>query len=168
GDAESVITAIDRYAKTNLLMHVGDKKGKHIDDLIEEHNVKVMVELGGYLGYSALRFSNLLPPNGHYYSFELNPRFAKAAQTLVEHAGLTSKVTIIVGEFKTTSEDFLQTYAVDQIDLVFIDHWKDLYVQDMKIIEQLQWLRPGSVVVADNVLFPGAPDYKDYIEDKAE
>ncbi|ORX92363.1 S-adenosyl-L-methionine-dependent methyltransferase, partial [Basidiobolus meristosporus CBS 931.73] len=164
GDAKSVLAAMDRYAETNALMHIGDKKGEYIDGLIGKNNVKIMVELGGYLGYSALRFSNLLPANGHYYSFEMNPEFASVAQKVIDHAGLSSKVTIIVGEFKVTSNDFQRVCGVEKVDMVFIDHWMELYVQDLKIIEAAQWLRPGSTIVADNILIPDAPEYEAYIE----
>ncbi|ORX89356.1 S-adenosyl-L-methionine-dependent methyltransferase, partial [Basidiobolus meristosporus CBS 931.73] len=167
-DPNSVISAIDLYANANPMMHIGNQKGKFIDELIKERSTDVMVELGGYLGYSALRFSSILPPNGHYYSFELNPEFAAIAQKIIDHAGLSSKVTIIVGEFKVTSQAFFSTYPIKQVDFVFIDHWKDVYVQDLKIIEELHWLRPGSIVVADNIIVPGAPEYKAYIEAETE
>jgi catechol O-methyltransferase len=35
-------------------------------------------------------------------------------------------------------------------DLVFLDHWKDLYKTDLELLEQHGMLRPGSIVVADN------------------
>ncbi|KAK9765331.1 hypothetical protein K7432_006422 [Basidiobolus ranarum] len=168
GDARSVISAIDEFASTHLMMHIGSQKGKVIDDLINQKPVQVMIELGGYLGYSAVRFANQLPTKGHYYSFELNPEYAKTAQKVIDQAGLSSKVTIIIGEFRTTSQDFLKKYAIDKVDFAFIDHWKDVYVQDLKIIEELQWLHPGAFVVADNILFPGVPEYKAYIEGERE
>ena len=48
--------------------------------------------------------------------------------------------------------------------LVFLDHWKDLYKQDLQLIEQRGLIGPGSIVVADNVgdIFnPG--EYLDYV-----
>ncbi|KAK9674939.1 hypothetical protein K7432_016778 [Basidiobolus ranarum] len=168
GDASSVISAIDQYADTHTLMHIGNKKGSVIDDLISKQPVQVMVELGGYLGYSAVRFANKLPTNGHYYSFELNPEFAEVAGKIIEHAGLSSKVTIVLGEFQSTSKNFFQEYDVKEVQFVFIDHWQDLYVQDLKIIEELKWMQKGALVVADNVLYPGAPEYKAYIENHPE
>jgi catechol O-methyltransferase len=43
---------------------------------------------------------------------------------------------------------------------VFIDHDKDAYLPDLQRIGAEGWLHPGSVVVADNVRFPGAPAYR--------
>jgi catechol O-methyltransferase len=49
------------------------------------------------------------------------------------------------------------------VDLVFIDHAKKEYVPDLERILDEGWLHPGSVVVADNVKFPGAPEYRAYM-----
>jgi predicted O-methyltransferase YrrM len=49
-------------------------------------------------------------------------------------------------------------------DLVFLDHWKDIYKSDLQLIEQRQLLKPGSIVVADNVGKFFNPDiYLDYV-----
>ena len=49
------------------------------------------------------------------------------------------------------------------MDLVFLDHDKDAYVPDLERILGQGWLRDGSVVIADNVRFPGAPKYWAYL-----
>ena len=49
------------------------------------------------------------------------------------------------------------------VDLVFIDHDKDAYLPDLRRILEQRWLRPGATVVADNVKFPGAPEYRAYM-----
>lgn len=53
--------------------------------------------------------------------------------------------------------DFAQTQETgyDAIDVLFIDHWKELYLRDIKlIVEDLKLLHPGSFVIADNVIYP--------------
>lgn len=42
----------------------------------------------------------------------------------------------------------------------FLDHLKHLYLEDCELAVKLGVLQPGSVVVADNVLNPGVPEYK--------
>ena len=56
-----------------------------------------MIELGGYLGYSAVLFANEIAddPDAKYYSFELNPEFAKIATYVIDLAGLLDKVEIM-------------------------------------------------------------------------
>jgi catechol O-methyltransferase len=48
-------------------------------------------------------------------------------------------------------------FAAGCLDAVFIDHDKDAYLPDLQRILDAGWLHPGSVVVADNVGFSGAP-----------
>ncbi len=52
------------------------------------------------------------------------------------------------------------------VDFVFIDHAKDFYLPDLKLILERRWLHRGSVVVADNIKFPGAPDYHGYMNEQ--
>lgn len=61
------------------------------------------------------------------------------------------------------SGDILKKLAAEgkKIDFLFLDHIKELYLEDVKVAEQLQLLKNGSsLVVADNVIAPGAPEYR--------
>jgi len=49
------------------------------------------------------------------------------------------------------------------IDFILIDHVKELYLPDLQLMLSLNLLRKGSVIVADNILMPGAPDYKKWV-----
>ncbi|MGO8939640.1 MAG: O-methyltransferase, partial [Mycobacterium sp.] len=49
------------------------------------------------------------------------------------------------------------------VGFVFLDHDKDAYLDDLTSIVDRGWLRPGSIVVADNVRIPGAPKYREYM-----
>jgi catechol O-methyltransferase len=69
-----VIAAIDEFAQTTkYLMNVGAEKGKIIQDIISDVKPKTIVELGGYVGYSALLFGDALKRCGgkRYYSLEV-------------------------------------------------------------------------------------------------
>lgn len=54
-------------------------------------------------------------------------------------------------------------FDVGNLDLVFIDHDKDAYQADLERILDRRWLHRGSIVVADNVMYPGAPAYHSYM-----
>ncbi|TMW57724.1 hypothetical protein Poli38472_014327 [Pythium oligandrum] len=141
GDAQSVRDVIDKFGYENWMMNVGDVKGSIVDAEIRKLQPKVMVEIGGYCGYSAVRFGNLL-------------------REVVDIAGLSDVVKIIVGPFQESIEKWSE---VDHVDVFFIDHRKDLYLPDLKLIEKSGLLQQGSVIIADNVITPGAPDYLEYI-----
>lgn len=50
--------------------------------------------------------------------------------------------------------------------LVFLDHNKERYLPDLRTIMDQGWLRPGAVVVADNVRLPGSPRYRAYMREQ--
>lgn len=49
------------------------------------------------------------------------------------------------------------------MDLVFLDHDKTNYLSYLRLMMQKKWFKKGLVVVADNVLVPGDPDYRHYM-----
>ncbi|ETI48824.1 hypothetical protein F443_07192 [Phytophthora nicotianae P1569] len=167
GDPKSVLEAIDTFGyEHHWMMNVGDVKGELIDEELEKVKPKVLVELGGHLGYSAVRFASkmreLSGPSAHVYSFEISSDFAAIATKMIEFAGLSDMVTIIIGTYGDNYNK-LKERGVEHVDVFFIDHDKKLYKSDLIIIEQSGMLRSGPVVVADNVVYAQISDYLDYI-----
>ena len=146
-----------------------------------------MVELGGYVGYSAILFGEAMAkaaahaePSGgeasegkgmgkggvRFYSIEANPTFAEISRDFVRLAGLENVVSVEVGK----AEDVLRQLVSEgklargQVDVFFLDHIEELYKQDFRLAwEELGLLRKGSYAVADNVLVPGAPEYRAFV-----
>jgi catechol O-methyltransferase len=170
GNLDAVIAAIDEYAyRTSFLMNVGDEKGKILDAAIERVKPRRMLELGAYVGYSALRTARKLPAGGHLYSVEFNASNAAIARKMIEHAGVSDRVTFVVGTLGDGGKTLRELaerhgFAAGNLDLVFIDHDKDAYLPDLKRLVESGWLHEGSVAVADNVKFPGAPEYRAYMK----
>lgn len=133
-------------------MNVGENKSKIVVDLIKDRRPEVMVELGGYVGYSAIAFAAALREVGGraYYSLEQNPVFAMVITRLVELAGLDDIVKVVVG---SSSDSLIQLYGdgtLTHIELLFLDHYKPLYTEDLKLCEELGLIRIGTVLAADN------------------
>ncbi|HJU21577.1 MAG TPA: O-methyltransferase [Casimicrobiaceae bacterium] len=170
GDLDGAIAAIDRFAyRKKFLVNVGDEKGALLDDALARAKPKRALELGAYVGYSALRTIRKLPPDARLFSVEFNPANAAIARRVAEHAGVADRVTFIVGSIgdggatvKTLIEQ--HGFSPGSLDFVFVDHAKECYLADLKTILDAGWLHAGTVVVADNVGFPGAPDYKAYMD----
>jgi hypothetical protein len=77
GDPESVLQAYDDFTRTKqLMMNIGDVKGPLLDQLMREKFPKVVLELGGYCGYSAVRILRLLGEGSRLITVEINPTFA--------------------------------------------------------------------------------------------
>jgi catechol O-methyltransferase len=172
GNAADVVRVIDNFGYTSsMLINVGDKKGAILDGALQRAKPKIILELGTYVGYSATRMAQQLPPDGHLYSIEFNAQNAIIARSIIDHAGLRPRVTVVDGSLGDGGKtiDILETkhgFGPGFVDFVFIDHAKEAYLPDLKMIMEKGWLHSGSVVVADNIKFPGAPEYQAYMNEQ--
>lgn len=151
-------------------MNVGDAKGKIVTDLIAEVKPETMVELGGYSGYSAVLFGDAVRRNGgkRYLSLEMNPEFAAVSRSLVDLAGLSDVVKVHVGRSDHSIRRLHASGELKKVELMFLDHHKPLYKADLKLCESLGLVTPGSVIAADNVIYPGSPVYLEYVRSSVE
>lgn len=118
------------------------------------------------MGYSAIYLGDALRANGgkRYLSLELNPVNAAVANLLIELAGLRDVVTIYVAASHKTLAEFVKDNVIDHIEVLLIDHWKDRYLPDLWLLENLGLLKAGvTVLAADNCLRPGAPQYLEWV-----
>jgi catechol O-methyltransferase len=168
GDIDDVIATIDRFAyERSMLINVGDEKGALLDAAVQRADPKLALELGTYCGYSALRIARAAP-DAKVYSIELAEVNAANARRIWAHAGVADRITCVVGTIgdggRTLDELASKPeFGSGALDLVFIDHDKDAYLVDLQSILDRGWLHAGSIVVADNVKMPGAPQYREYM-----
>ncbi|XP_044131513.1 LOW QUALITY PROTEIN: catechol O-methyltransferase-like [Bufo gargarizans] len=164
GDPQSVVDHIDKYcSQKEWAMNVGDEKGLILDKVFRETNPTTVLELGTYCGYSAVRMARLLKQGGRLLTVESKPEHATIAKQMIEFAGVQDKVEILEGSTETIIPSLKTNYGVDQVDFVFIDHFKNFYTSDTKLLEERDLLKKGSVLLADNVMYPGAPDFLEYV-----
>jgi catechol O-methyltransferase len=102
-------------------------------------------------------------------SIEFNSANAAIARRIWDHAGVGDRVTVLVGTLGDGGPTVARlesehNFAKGSVDLIFIDHDKNCYLPDLQLIIERGWLHPGSVAVADNVKFPGAPKYRAYMK----
>ena len=171
GNPAKVLDLIEEFGKTYHFMNIGRAKGKFIIDIINEKKPETMIELGGYVGYSAILFGDAVRRAGgkRYYSLELNPEFAAISNMLLELAGLRDFVKILVGRSDVSLDKLFASGDVKHVEVMLIDHYKPAYTTDLKLCEQLGKIVPDvSVVVADNVLYPGNPPYLEYVRSTVE
>jgi len=170
GSPARVLRAIDEFGRTKkYLMNVGELKGKIITDLIYETKPQIMLELGGYCGYSTILFGAAARDAGgkKYYSLERSSKFAKVIETLVEFAGLEDFVEVVVGPSNEGIKK-LNEKGLEGIDMMFLDHYKPAYTSDLKLCEYLGLIKKGTVLAADNVIKPGNPPYLEYVRSSVE
>jgi predicted O-methyltransferase YrrM len=121
--------------------------------LARVHGARSILELGTLGGYSTIWLARALPDNGRLITLELDPGYARVAAANVERAGLAGLIKINVGP----AIDGLRTLLAEgagPFDLVFIDADKQGTPEYFELA--LELVRPGSVIVTDNVVRDGA------------
>lgn len=137
--------------KNDKQIHIGPEEGRLLQLIIRMANVKKIVEIGGFYGYSALWMAGVLGEDGHIFSIERNSKRITKAREYISNSGLVDKITMLEGE----ASDILQSIEEKgPFDMVFIDADKKSYSY------YLNWayhnLNPGGVVVADNTFLFGS------------
>lgn len=167
GNADSVMGAMDSFWASTFDMAGTDSwsiRGDTIDKVLQDRKPTRCVEIGTYCGYSALRIARNLPADGLLVSIEVDPLFAAIATKIVEHAGLAGKVKILMGTVKQRSERISECFAQGSsassagkgtVDFLLCDHSKDLFVPDLKLLEENGIAGPGTVVMGDTTVYPG-------------
>jgi catechol O-methyltransferase len=170
GDPKDAIRVIDEFCMNrSVMINVGDEKGEILDRAVGRAAPRLLLELGTYCGYSALRMAQVMPASARVCSIEFSPDNAAIARRIWDHAGIGDELTVVVGTLGDggSTIDMLRTehgFGEGTVDFIFVDHDKAAYLPDLERILGERWLHPGSIVVADNVKFPGAPEYRSYLE----
>ncbi len=131
-------------------IQVGPSEGKALQLLLTLVGARKVVEIGTLAGYSALWMARALPSNGHLWTLERSPRHAEVARRNLATAGVTERVTVVVGEALTA---LAELEAQGPFCAVFIDADKERY--DRYGRWAAQHLRPGGLLLADNAFFFG-------------
>lgn len=158
-DANSVLEVIDDYAyKKTFLMNIGDEKGLLLENAIRESKANNILELGVYLGYSTIRILKNLDSKSQLTSIESNKKFAEIAIEHISISGLSENHNLIIGRSNEVIPSLNEKY-----DFVFIDHWKDLYLEDLKSLEENNLIKKDAWIFADNVILFNLEDYLSYV-----
>ncbi len=169
GDVDDVIRVIDDFCyQRSIMMNVGDEKGEILDAAVQRALPRRILELGTYCGYSALRMARVMPVDAALFSVEFSQANADIARRIWEHAGVASRLTVVVGSLGDGGGTLARLesehgFREGTLDFMFVDHDKAAYLPDLERILDRGWLHSGSVVVADNVRVPGAPAYRAYM-----
>ena len=106
------------------------------------------LEIGTAIGYSAIWIAGALPADGSLLTMEMDQGRAREARENLARAGVGDRVNVMVGDAK-----LLVSKVSGPFDLIFQDGDKHLYVPLLDRLVAL--LRPGGLLVTDNVLWDG-------------
>jgi catechol O-methyltransferase len=156
---QAILDTIDNFGWNKaFLMNIGDEKGFLLERAIKEKNPKNCLELGVYLGYSSIRILRNLNEDSMLTSIEASSKYYEISQEIVSHSGLSNQWNPLKGRAKNVIPLLNEKY-----DFVFLDHWKDEYLSDLKTLQILGLLNDGATILADNVVLFNMEDYLSYV-----
>lgn len=109
---------------------------------------KVVLEIGTYLGYSALCFAEGLAEGGKVITLDIHEDTNKVARSFVEKSDYANQIEFHLGEAVNIIPTLPETF-----DLVFIDADKANYSNYYDLV--FDKVRPSGFIIADNVLWSG-------------
>jgi predicted O-methyltransferase YrrM len=146
--ADPVLEEIARGNVTRRLPLVDAEVGALLQVLARSVKATRILEIGTAIGYSGIWLARALPPDGMLVTMEFDEARAREARDNFARAGVADRVSVVVGDAQ------LKLAKVSgPFDLIFQDGDKKLYTPLLERLVAL--LRPGGLLVTDNVLWDG-------------
>jgi predicted O-methyltransferase YrrM len=158
---EDLFTPPDQALSRNLAdadaaglppINVSPNQGRLLYLLAKMFRAKRVLEVGTLGGYSTTWLARALPADGLLVTLELEPRHAEVARRSLDRAALAAAIDIRVGPAADSLRELIRSRAA-AFDLIFIDANKSGYVEYLNLALELS--RPGTVILADNVIRHG-------------
>ena len=131
-------------------LQISVSQAQFLQILIKISNIKKILEIGSFTGFSALSMALALPSDGLLISLDKSPEFSMKAQSFYEKANekkikqIIKPATKSLNELKDSSQRF---------DLIFIDADKENYLKYYEASMDL--INKNGLIVIDNVLWHG-------------
>jgi predicted O-methyltransferase YrrM len=141
---------------------VSPNQGRFLALLCEMVGAQRVLEFGTLGGYSTIWFARAVGPAGRVTTLEIDEHSAAVARANLARAQVADRVDVIVGPAAESVRRLITT-GEDPYDLVFID--ADKPNNPVYLAAALDLARPGTVIVADNVVRNGAVTDPDSADD---
>ncbi len=142
-------TAKDEMAR----MQIAPEQGQLMALLMKLIGAKRIVEVGTFTGYSSLVMAEALDEDARIFCCDLSEAWTRMAQRYWEKAGLSHKMDLRLAPASDTLNALLKEFGSGTFDAAFIDADKENY--DTYYEQCLELLRPGGLIMIDNVLWGG-------------
>ena len=141
-------------------MQIGPEQGAFMAMLVKLMGAKRILEVGTFTGYSSLAMA--LTGDVKIIAADVSEEWTNVARKYWKKAGVDGRIELRLGPAAETLEQLLKAGETSSFDLMFIDADKVSY--DNYYEGGLKLLRPGGVMLIDNVLWSGSvadPSIKD-------
>jgi len=139
-----------RRERNDAQMLTGHVEGALLAWLVRLSGARRVLEIGTFTGYSALAMAEALPADGSLVTCDNNAARADIAQSFFDRSPHGKKIQLRLGP---ALETLAARPAAETFDLAFLDADKENYSNYYEAI--LPRLKPGGLLVADNVLWSG-------------
>ncbi|HEV2332258.1 MAG TPA: class I SAM-dependent methyltransferase [Gammaproteobacteria bacterium] len=147
-------------------MQISPEQGQFMQLLVKLLGAKRCIEVGVFTGYSSLCVALALPQDGRLLACDVSEEFTSVARRYWKEAGVEARIELKLAPALKTLDTRIEAGEAGTHDLAFIDADKSNYSGYYERI--LKLLRPGGLVLVDNVLWSGAViDEQDKTEDTA-
>ncbi|HEX5050875.1 MAG TPA: class I SAM-dependent methyltransferase [Planctomycetota bacterium] len=130
-------------------IHIAPEQAAFLQLLVRAAGVRTLVEVGTLGGYSAIAMARGLPADGRVITHEIDGHHAAFAREWIARSDQRGKIEVRLGD----AADTLATLAAASADAMFLDADKTGYVTYLE--HAMRILRPGGILLADNVLAGG-------------
>ena len=152
GAAESPLfrslARVTRAKTARPQMQVGNLEGSFLRLMVKAVRARRVLEIGTFTGYSALALAEGLPAAGHLITCDIDPGVTRIAREFWAKSPHGKKITLKLGPALETLRRLRGSF-----DLVFIDADKENYIRYWNLC--VPKVRPGGILLADNVLWSG-------------
>ena len=131
-------------------LQISISQAQFLQTLIKISDIKKVLEIGSFTGFSALSMALSLPDDGSLISLDKNNEFSKKAKTYYDKANV-NKITQIIKPAIESLKDLENSKR--KFDLVFIDADKENYVNYYE--KSIELIDKNGLIIIDNVLWHG-------------
>ena len=135
-------------------MQISPEQGQFMALLVELTGARKCLEVGTFTGYSALSVALALPEDGRLVACDISEEFTSRAKPYWEEAGVARKIDLRLGPALETLDALIADGESGAFDFAFIDADKVNYQGYFQ--RALDLIRPGGLILVDNVLWSGA------------
>ncbi|MBT8143692.1 MAG: class I SAM-dependent methyltransferase [Gammaproteobacteria bacterium] len=135
------------------VMQIAPDQGQFMALLAQLVNAQNAIEIGVFTGYSSLCVARALPPDGKLLCCDVSEEWTAVAQRYWQRAGVEEKIELVLQPATQTLQQRIADGERGVYDFAFVDADKENYDNYFELC--LELLRPGGLIVFDNVLWSG-------------
>ncbi|MGI6621664.1 MAG: O-methyltransferase [Clostridiaceae bacterium] len=139
---------LEKYAEDNHIPIIQPETAALLKVLIGIHKPERVLEAGTAIGYSAVIIARAMGTSGTVDTIEIDEDMAEAARKNIEIMDLSKRIRVLQGDALEVMECLDTAY-----DFIFLDAAKGRYIEYFD--HAIRLLRPGGLLVSDNVLYKG-------------